>query len=42
MAAPVAHTINGIPNGITLIAAMIKALEASIYAVGCSIVKGYR
>jgi len=36
MAAPVAHTINGIPDGTPSTAAVIRALEASLYAVAHS------
>jgi len=36
MAAPVAHTIDSVPDGITPTAAMVRALKASLYAVACS------
>jgi len=36
MAAPVAHTINGIPTVITPTAAMVRVFEASLCAVACS------
>jgi len=36
MAAPLAHTITGIPTGATPTAAQVRTFEVSYYAVACS------